>query len=132
MNTLAKIQKKVTIAYSLKHYFSSSSNEFSKFDYSEKIKFLRRVVENGFSTYDLSEAFRKPRKDRYTNDDMQKELVRYIAYIIYLDSEEIIISRYYKGMADSEVAKDLDAFLLSTDAYADFKIKFSEKFKIEL
>lgn len=132
MNTLAKIQKKVTIPYSLKHYFAPSSDEFSKFNYSEKIKFLRTIVENGFSTYDLSEAFRKPRKDRYTQDDMQKELVRYIAYEIYLDSEEILVSRYYEGVPDSEVAKDLDAFLVSTNAYADFKLKFKEKFNFEL
>jgi hypothetical protein len=80
MATLAKIQKKVTIQYSLKHYFSSFSDEFSKFDYSKKINFLRTVVENGFSTYDLSEAFRKPRTDRYSHDNMQKELVCYIAF----------------------------------------------------
>lgn len=132
MATLEKIQKRVNMPYSLKHYFSSFSDEFKKFDYSEKIDFLRSVVQKGFSTYDLSEAFRKPREDRYSHDDMQKELVRYIAYELYRYSGDIIVSKYYKGMSDSEVAKDLDAFLLSEDAFEDFKVKFKEKFGLEI
>lgn len=132
MTTLEKIQKKVAMPYSLKHYFSSFSEEFSRFDYSKKIELLQSVVQNGFSTYDLSEAYRKPRDTRYSHDDMQKELVRYIGYIVYQDSAEVLVSKYYEGVSDNEVAKDLDVFLLSEDAYEDFKIKFKKKFDIAL
>lgn len=132
MATLEKIQKTVHIPYSLKHYFSSFSDEFKRFEYSEKLDFLRTVVRKGFSTYDLSEAFRKPRKDRYSHDDMQKELVRYIAYELYRDSGDIIVSKYYEGMSDKEVAKDLDAFLLSEYAFDDFKVMVKEKFGLEI
>jgi len=132
MTKLEKIQKEVHIPYSLKHYFSSFSAEFSRFDYSKKIDFLRTVVQKGFSTYDLSEAFRKPRKDRYSHDDMQKELARYIAYKLYQDSGDIIVDKYYKEMSDKEVAKDLDAFLLSEDAFEDFRVKFKEKFGLAI
>lgn len=132
MTTLEKIQKKVTIPYSLKHYFSSFSDEFSKFGYENKIALLRSVVQNGFSTYDLSEAFRIPRATYYSPDDMQRELVRYIGYELYRKPNEIIVIKYYKEMSDSEVAKDLDAYLLSEDSWGDFKIKFKEKFGIEL
>jgi hypothetical protein len=132
MTTLEKIQKKVTIPYSLKHYFSSSSSEFSQFGYSKKIELLRSVVQNGFSTYDLSEAFRIPRATYYSPEDMQRELVSYIGYELYREPGEILVSRYYKGMSDNEVAQDLDAFLLSDDSWDDFKIKFKEKFGIEL
>lgn len=41
---------------------------------------------------------------------MQRELVRYIAYELYKDSGKILVSRYYKGMSDSEVVRDLDSF----------------------
>ena len=63
---------------------------------------------------------------------MQKELVRYIAYEIYQHSGKIIVGKYYEGMSDREVAKDLDAFLLSEDAFNDFKLKFKEKFGLEI
>lgn len=132
MTTLEKIQKKVVMPYSLKHYFSSYSHEFSRFDYSKKIKLLQSVVQNGFSTYDLSEGFRIPRATNYSHDHMQKELVRYIAFVLYHKPDNYIVSKYYEGLPDSEVAKDLDAFLLSEDPYEDFKSMFKEKFDIAL
>ncbi|MCG9792460.1 hypothetical protein [Flavobacterium algicola] len=132
MNTLEKINKKIIIPYSLKHYFSSSSHEYARIEYAEKIALLQSVVQKGFSTYDLSEAFREPRATKYSQYDMQKELVRYIVHILYGNVEGIIVNRYYEGVRSIEAAKDLDAYLLSEDPYEDFKMKFKEKFNIAL
>lgn len=132
MTILEKIQKKVAMPYSLKHYLSSSSAEFSKFDYSEKIEFLQQVVQKGFSTYDLSEAFRKSQATIFSHEDMQKEMVNYISYLMHHHTANPIVIKYYEGMTDEEVAKDLDAFLLSDDCYEDFKQKLKAKFDISL
>lgn len=43
---------------------------------------------------------------------MQKELVQYIACVLYQDSGDIRVSKFYEGMSDKEVARVLDAFLL--------------------
>jgi hypothetical protein len=96
MTKLEKIQLKVTMHFSLKHYFSSFSDEFKKFDYSEKIEFLKEVLQNGFSTYDLSENFRKERADRYSNDHLQKQLVRNISYVFYNNILDSFKQKYYK------------------------------------
>ena len=132
MATLNQIQKKVKIHYSLKHYFSSFSDEFHRFGYSEKIEFLKEVVQKGFSTYDLSESFRKERSDRYNHEDMQKELVRYVGYVVYNNILELAVLKYYKEESDKDVAKDLDAFLLSEDCYGEFKKMFKDKFDFDI
>lgn len=132
MITLEKIQKKVHLSYTLKHYFSSFSDEFSKFDYSKKLELLQEVVQKGFSTYDLSEIFRKSHESNYTHEDIQKELVKYISYVLYNNNIEPLVLKYYEGLSDKEVSIDLDAFLLSNDCYEDFKKKVKVKLGIEL
>ena len=132
MNILEKIQQKVPMHYNLKHYFSSFSDEFTRIDYLQKIGFLKEVVQNGFSIYHLSESFRKERSDRYSHDDMQKELVSYIGYLVYRDILKPEVKQFYKNVSDKDVAIDLDAFLLSENCYEDFKKKFKEKFDFDL
>lgn len=132
MTKLEKIQQKVTMHHTLKHYFSSFSDEFKRIDYSKKLEFFKEVVQKGFSTYDLSESFRKERSDRYSHDDMQQELVRYIGYLVYGNILKLEVKHYYKNLSDKDVAKDLDAFLLSEDCYKDFKKMFKAKFDVDL
>lgn len=45
---------------------------------------------------------------------------------------DILVSRHYKGISDSEVTIDLDTFVLSEDALDDFRVKVKEKFGLEI
>jgi hypothetical protein len=132
MTKLEKIQQKVNLPNSLKSLFQSGSNEFNTQDYFNKINVLRSVVQNGFSTYDLTEIYKKRYSTYNTAEDMQSELMSYIGYLLYSTTYHPIVKKYYESLSDHEVAKDLDAYLMAEEPLDDFKKMFFDKFAIAI
>lgn len=122
------IQKKVTIPYSLKTYFASSSDEFGRIAFEKKIDTFRSVVSNGFSIYDLTEQFRKDHSKYYNETDMKNVLCYYIAELIYNESTHPVVLRYFESDSYETVAKELDKMVMNPIDSSDFEELAKERF----
>jgi hypothetical protein len=111
MKTMEHIAKKVNPIPNLKYFFAASSHEFNTMVFEKKIQFFHRLIQNGFSVYDLSENFRRRHEAAYTDEDLKKVIIYYISMLLYNQPLDLRVTHYFKEDSHHSLANYLDKLI---------------------